>query len=78
MSSKFCLQEHGLYYDGNSGCYYKYDQAADKFEFHSQVYVEQPTEIVEPELSSKKVRQMSQRTAWNWQKSSFYFLFLGL
>lgn len=55
--SNFVLQEHGLYYDGNSGCYYKYDQTADKFEFHSQVAVEQPAEITEPEPSSKKVRQ---------------------
>lgn len=32
------FQEHGLYYDGNNGCYYSYNQAENKFEFHSQVY----------------------------------------
>lgn len=32
------IQEHGLYYDGNNGCYYSYNQTENKFEFHSQVY----------------------------------------
>lgn len=32
------IQEHGLYYDGDRGCYYSYNQADNKFEFHSQVY----------------------------------------
>lgn len=35
------LQEHGLYYDGNTGCYYKYNQEENKFEFHSQVYADE-------------------------------------
>ncbi|XP_055838662.1 angiogenic factor with G patch and FHA domains 1 isoform X3 [Episyrphus balteatus] len=36
--------EYGLYYDGSNGCYYKYDQENNKFEFHSQVEVQQSEE----------------------------------
>lgn len=33
----FTFQELGLYYDGNSGTYYYYDDKSKAFQFHSQV-----------------------------------------
>lgn len=33
------MKEYGLYYDGNTGCYYNYNQSKNSFEFHSQVEI---------------------------------------
>lgn len=43
MMAILVFQEHGLYYDGNTGCYYSYNQDEHKFEFHSQVYTDDTT-----------------------------------
>lgn len=34
--TKNIQQEYGLYYDGNSGTYLKYNQDTKEYEFHSQ------------------------------------------
>lgn len=38
------FQEHGLYYDGTAGCYYRLNQETNEFVFHSQVYSQQTDE----------------------------------
>lgn len=48
------FQENGLYYDGNNGCYYSYNQTENKFEFHSQVYSSQETDAAK---TTEEVRQ---------------------
>lgn len=49
------LQEHGLYYDGNNGCYYSYNQEENKFEFHSQVYADGTEPVAKETKSTKQV-----------------------
>lgn len=34
----------GLYYDGNSGTYYYYDEQSNSYKFHSQAYSEKVDE----------------------------------
>lgn len=51
----FELQEHGLYYDGNNGCYYSYNQEENKFEFHSQVYTDGAETVAKETKSTKQV-----------------------
>lgn len=56
------MQEHGLYYDGNRGCYYSYNQEEQKFEFHSQVYADgtnETNETVTKEEKKKKKKQVT-------------------
>lgn len=53
------LQEHGLYYDGNNGCYYKYNQEENKFEFHSQVYTDENETIAKDK--KKQVNHLKMR-----------------
>lgn len=36
----FKLQDNGLFYDGNQGCYYYFDVIAQKYRLHSQVHSE--------------------------------------
>lgn len=33
------LKRQGLYYDGNTGIYYYYDEASKTYQFHSQVQI---------------------------------------
>lgn len=47
------MQEHNLYYDGNTGCYYDYDKTTNKFVFHSQAYAETTAEPVAQNQSTK-------------------------
>lgn len=50
-------QEHGLYYDGDRGCYYSYNQAEDKFEFHSQVYAQETSStLTELVINASNIR----------------------
>lgn len=50
------LQELGLYYDGNSGCYYSYNQQDNKLEFHSRVYAEASAETKANEQVKKPLQ----------------------
>lgn len=48
------IQEHGLYYDGNNGCYYSFNQDENKFEFHSQVYSDATTSKANEQVNFDK------------------------
>lgn len=50
----FVMQEHGLYYDGNTGCYYKYNQDENKFEFYSQAYATETSHSTQVTKYSRK------------------------
>lgn len=47
----FLFQDYGLYYDGNTGCYYNYNQQKNCYEFHSQVQVQSTTKTTSVSFS---------------------------
>lgn len=49
----FELQDNGLFYDGNQGCYYYFDVIAQKYRLHSQVHSD-TTQLPPNELNVKE------------------------
>lgn len=49
----FKLQDNGLFYDGNKGCYYYFDVIAQKYRLHSQIHSD-TVQSNEPDIQNDK------------------------
>lgn len=51
------LQKQGLYYDGNTGTYYYYDEASKSYQFHSQAQVTANEAAAHQSKKEQKIRK---------------------
>lgn len=49
----FWFQIYGLHYDGQRGCYLKYNQQTGEYDFYSQVMPEEQLEEKKPKVRQK-------------------------
>lgn len=54
----FNFQIYGLHYDGQKGCYLKYNEQTGQYDFYSQVIPEETLEKEKPK-TYQKVRKMN-------------------
>lgn len=50
---EFIFQIYGLHYDGDKGCYMKYNEQTGKYDFYSQVIPEETLEKEKPKTYQK-------------------------
>lgn len=57
------FQTQGLYYDGNTGTYYCYNEQTKTYEFHSQTTQEQNVEEIENQNKEEKRKKRKAKMA---------------